>query len=100
MWKLWLLSKTWRQRPSEFVAITDPWAAYCFDEAVFTWGQHVETEMSEAQDSVEEVGQKMHMRKMTLASLLKGSSNTSETTTDAVAPRQSPGLYRDPAQRV
>lgn len=45
MWGLYQNSKLWSQRPSAMVDITDPYTAYCFDEAVATWGTYVSNEL-------------------------------------------------------
>lgn len=34
-------------RPSEFIPISDQWAAYCFDEAVLSFGRRVENLLTE-----------------------------------------------------
>jgi hypothetical protein len=46
MWNLHLLAQTYQQRPSAFLDIADPWAAYQFDRAVIAFGQHVDEQLS------------------------------------------------------
>lgn len=39
------MAKQYNQRPSALVGLSDPYAAYCFDEAVYIFGTHVESEL-------------------------------------------------------
>ena len=48
MWSVFSLSREARVAPSELMHIEDPYVAYCFDEAVLTWGSHVLSEVREA----------------------------------------------------
>jgi len=43
-------AQRWKTRPSEFLDIPEPYDAYCFDEAVDTWGQYVEGELDKITD--------------------------------------------------
>jgi len=43
-------AKTWGQRPSQLLGIDDPYTAFCVDEAVWMWGNHVESELNKATD--------------------------------------------------
>jgi hypothetical protein len=38
-------AKGWNCRPSQLADISDPYRAFCFDEAVSTWGNHVTNEL-------------------------------------------------------
>lgn len=38
-------AQLWRVRPSELVGIEDPYAAYCFDQAVGEFGSYVKHEL-------------------------------------------------------
>jgi len=38
-------AKLWGCRPSQLVAIEDPYKAYCFDEAVGAWGSFITSEL-------------------------------------------------------
>lgn len=48
-WNLYQHAKTWVVRPSELLSISNDYVAYCLDEAVFTFGTWVESEL----DSIE-----------------------------------------------
>jgi len=39
------VAKRFSQKPSSFLAIADPYAAYCLDMACFSWGAYVEGEL-------------------------------------------------------
>lgn len=45
MWSLFNTAKMWSKRPSELLAIEDNYVAYCFDEAVATWGTYIVNEL-------------------------------------------------------
>lgn len=45
MWGLYQSAKLWNTRPSQLVDIEEPYEAYCFDEAVATWGTYVSNEL-------------------------------------------------------
>lgn len=44
------MANQFRQRPSALVGVSDPYAAYCFDEAVYYFGTHVESELRRVSD--------------------------------------------------
>lgn len=44
-WLLFKDAKTWSCRPSNLMVITDPFAAYCFDQAIGVWGNSIEGQM-------------------------------------------------------
>lgn len=48
-WGLYQSAKQWGKRPSEMVAIKDEYVAYCFDEAIGTWGSFIVAEMEAVQ---------------------------------------------------
>ena len=39
------MAKQFQCRPSSLLAIEDPYVAWCFDEAAYRWGSHVETQL-------------------------------------------------------
>lgn len=47
MWQAWILAKTLKCRPSEVYHIHEEFTAYCFDNAVTTWGLTVEQAVKE-----------------------------------------------------
>lgn len=76
-------SKTWNCRPSDLVAIEDPYVAYCFDQAVGHIGRSIEAELDKVESkSVAEGEQK---RKIVLERFLGDPEKPSK------------GLYADPA---
>lgn len=48
LWDLWTKSKEWGKRPSEMLTITDPYHAWCFDEACAVFGRACEAAMADA----------------------------------------------------
>lgn len=42
------MGKQYRQRPSQLVGVSDSYAAYCLDEAVYFYGTYVESELHNA----------------------------------------------------
>lgn len=48
MWGLWNKSLKWSTRPSELLGLDDPYVGWCIDEAVYSWGNFVESQMDEA----------------------------------------------------
>lgn len=72
LWILFTQSKQFQNRPSELIGInpiTDPYTAYCFDEACFMWGRYVEGELDKSQRGAKNDQQargKLEMRFRTL----------------------------------
>lgn len=48
-WVLFNQSKTWRCRPSEILGVTDPYSAFCVDEAVYYVGISIQNELNEVE---------------------------------------------------
>lgn len=63
MWSLFQTARRFSARPSELVHITDPFAAFCFDDAVSYLGMYIESELSRVRGKDErETEQKMKLR--------------------------------------
>lgn len=77
------MSQSFHQSPSQQMALSDPYVAYCFDEAVYTWGLHVKNELAQAKGNSEEARAAARQRILTR---LLGSGDTN-----------TPGTFRDPA---
>lgn len=45
LWTLYSQAKAWTVRPSELLDVSDGWAAYCLDNAVWTFGEWVISEL-------------------------------------------------------
>lgn len=45
MWQIYNLAKTWNCRPSELLGLTSDWDAYCLDNAVAAFGNHLTAEL-------------------------------------------------------
>lgn len=45
------MSKRYSCRPSQLMGIEDPYAAWCYDEAVYLWDLRVNNEMNEAEQN-------------------------------------------------
>lgn len=76
-------AKTWNCRPSELLAIEDPYVAYCVDQAVGYFGRHVQAALDEVDDKDAKVAE--GKRKIILDKYIG----------DAKKPAR--GLYADPA---
>lgn len=60
-------AKTWSTRPSVLCGIQGDYAAYCFDEAVATWGNYVINELEKIEGKTDkEVSRKRHSRLLKL----------------------------------
>lgn len=59
MWEQYNLAIAWSKRPSEMLAIYDPWVAYCVDSTVFTFGRTLENHL----ESINEKTEKATLRK-------------------------------------
>lgn len=46
MWHAFLLAKTWKTRPSEIYGIHGEYRAYCFDNAIMTFGLALENALN------------------------------------------------------
>lgn len=45
MWQVYQTAKTYRVRASELLGISDPWTAFCLDNAVSYFGTSLEAEL-------------------------------------------------------
>lgn len=62
-WLAYSQAKTWGCRPSELYDIEDPYVAFCFDQAVAAWGNHVVTELDDVEGKTkEQVEMKRNMK--------------------------------------
>lgn len=46
VWELYQTAKTYHVRPSDLVAVDDPYAAYCLDTAVGEFGRALDAELN------------------------------------------------------
>lgn len=51
VWQTFLQSKEWGKRPSEIVGVNGEYESYCFDQAVWHFGQGVQQRLEEARNS-------------------------------------------------
>ena len=66
-WKIYQQAKTWGCRPSDLLNIENDYYAYCFDEAVATWGSYVTSELEKVEGKNDkEVSNKRHRRLLQL----------------------------------
>lgn len=67
-WRLYKLAKAWSCRPSQLMDLKDPYAAFCFDEAITEFGETIEdaievaTEKSKTKKSALSAAQKVLMQ--------------------------------------
>jgi len=67
MWATFNHAKTWGVRPSTLMDMEQPYYAYCFDEAVAMFGNHVVHELEKVEGKTEkEVTRKRHNKLMQL----------------------------------
>lgn len=56
-------AQLWSTRPSDLAGIDDPYLAFCFDDAVATWGNYVTQELEKIKGKKEkDVERKRHNR--------------------------------------
>jgi hypothetical protein len=60
------MAKQWRCRPSEYLGVTDPLAAFYFDRAIGIFGNRLEQELEKAEQSGKSKTQKSLRRTMIL----------------------------------
>lgn len=84
------MAQAYNCRPSQLIDVQDPYAAYCFDEAVYLWASYVRNAVTEAGEQIKGYQQKKIMQQRVLQTLLR--------TREQVAAEEIPkGMYRDPA---
>jgi hypothetical protein len=63
MWGMYQSAQLWKCRPSDLADIDDGYVAYCFDEAVSTWGNYITKELEKIKGKKEkDVERKRHNR--------------------------------------
>lgn len=88
LWELYSLSKHYNgTRPSEILKMEDPVVAFCFDRAVYRFGQAVEQDITEKTEDSKNQQQARAKASQVFASWM---------TTDDHIPK---GIYRDPMAR-
>jgi len=106
LWILFTQSRQFRTRPSELIGInpeSDPYTAYCFDEAVFMWGKHVEGELRSAQKGAKSDRQAAMKLEMRFRTLMHEEQETGEVESDEhkdfpkhLKRTPAPARFRDP----
>lgn len=67
------MAQQYRCRPSSLVGVTDPYAAYCLDEAIYLFGNYVEAELRRVSDKAKNAKAAQRERAHMLATLLRDS---------------------------
>lgn len=57
MWHVFTLSQKMKVRPSDLLALSDPYERYCVDECVIDWGVYVQSELDKIKHKKEKVAQ-------------------------------------------
>lgn len=107
LWILFTQTSQYQVRASELVGInpiTDPYTAYCFDEACFMWGRHVESELQRAQKGAKtdkQARMKVEMRFRTLMQEVEEDGSVSNDDEHKDFPKHiprtpAPARFRDP----
>lgn len=82
------MSKEWSQTPAQLMGLTsDPWIAWCVNEAVFLFGRHVDYEVESAGKGMTKAEQINAAKQRALTMVLTGGKAASR------------GQFRDPAAR-
>lgn len=50
-------------RPSEYLLVEDPWAAYCLDRAVFAFGSSLQNELDSVHEKNDKDGKKTQRKR-------------------------------------
>lgn len=77
-------------RPSSLIDVSDPYAAYCFDEVCSIWHDHVEEKVLLASKDLKDSTQKELVQRRVFADIM-GETKQGE---DVPPPK---GMFRDPA---
>lgn len=67
------MAQQFQCRPSSLVAVEDPYAAYCLDEAIYLFGNYVEGELRRVSDKAKNAKAAQRERSHMLATLLRDS---------------------------
>ena len=100
LWATYLRSKEYGSRPSELVGLdpkSEAWPAWCFDEACFIWGKHVEYTIREATKNAKNEKQREGKAQAAMRRLMQ--SREEEVPDYEEAPEPPKGAFRDPAAR-
>lgn len=93
------MARTYRCRPSQLIDIGDPYAAYCFDEACYAWGAHVETELAKASSGAKNEKEAAAKRSRQYQLLMTDLPEPDEDKSDKPKskPKPKPKQFKDPA---
>lgn len=103
------MSRQHRSRPSALAGVSDPYAAYCLDEAVYIFGVYAENQLNEAEKGAKTDKQRANKRMMRLQTLLQEPEERPMTTkkneaqepnkkADLPPAKKAPTRFRDPAE--
>lgn len=67
LWKAYNLAKDCFCRPSDLYGIENSYVAYCFDEAVITFGNALRNELDKASDKAKDSAEAERKQKMVLS---------------------------------
>lgn len=81
------MANRFRTRPSQLLGIEDPYIAYCFDEAAYTWGMFVQSQLKEAEEGAKKPEQRQAARDRAWNRIFK----------DEKKRESEKGVFRDPA---
>lgn len=65
------MSQQFRQSPASLVSLSDPYAAFCFNEAIYMFGNFVEAELRRVSDKAKDGKDAQRKRQEMLALLLR-----------------------------
>lgn len=89
------MSRQYRVRPAALAGVSDPYAAYCLDEAVYAFGTYVEAELNESAKGAKNEKAAQRKRMMRIQSLLRDDEGPEASGKAPVQP--APTKFRDPA---
>ena len=99
LWQTYRQAREFGSKPSEIVGLTaGSWEAFCFDEACFMWGRHVESTLRDATKKAKNENQAQTRAMMVMKRLMAEPEEEEEAGEESTpAPT---GKFRDPAAKM
>lgn len=95
------MAQAYSQLPSHLLGLeSGSLAAWCLDEAVFTWGTFVESELDKAADQGKDAESRVQFRRMRMEQLMSEGEEVDEEMTNVTPIQRAPRRFADPADFV
>lgn len=85
------MAEQYSSRPSQLLGISDPYTAWCLDDAVYAWGMHVEAELEKASSEGSDEKQRKNKVKLAWRRLFPSEGEHEEASTSQ---------FRDPMSKL